>query len=532
VARRTAAVFLLGLAALFCSPGAIADPPTPQTHYRLTRIVTGWLPYWENKGGSAPGWSVVGSNLNMLDQVSFFSAQADTNTGALTLNLGADGRALDSEIVALHMNGVQAFLTVTHFDHIHELLSNPAALQAISDGVAKILWRYNFDGVDIDFEDFHDTDPADAARYTAFMTELADRLHQRADSFGYPITVAATILARTSRGRFTYCDETALANSPVDQVRVMAYDEFSPGSKKAGACAPLPWVEQVAAYLRGLDAPIWKFEIGFPGYGYVWPVVSDSDWTTTGKGKSITYPLALKRMADNDVKRRWDADQNAPYFSYIDNGRRYVGFYEDAYSWDAKLRNVIAPASADHAPAVGGLCEWAFGDEEPEAWNMVRRALKAPYPVTAAIGQCYTRFGGGGRFGEPLEAEQDAGPNDPAQWTSRAGRSQQFRNAVLYYKWDAVRAYYVAGELLRLYINQGGADGPLGFPIGDPSAEPSGKIGQMFEHGSIECDPNAKAIDAAKAEDRLEAGARLVSCACIAAGALAASRLASQHKGS
>jgi spore germination protein YaaH len=526
---RTAAIAILSIAAIAGSRGAAGDPPIPQEHYRLSRMVSGWLPYWENKDGAADGWKAVSTNLSMLDQVSFFSAEADGTTGALTLHLGATDQILNSEVATLHENDVQALLTVNHFNGMHELLNNPAALQKISDGIVKTLDRYNFDGVDIDFEDFADKDTGDAALYTAFLSSLADRLHGRDDSFGYPSEVDATILARTDRGKFTYADETAIANSPVDHIRVMAYDEFWPGSTKAGACAPLPWVEQVASFLRGLGAPTYKFVIGVPGYGYVWPVVSSSDWTTTGKGASIDFAKAQSLMQAHDASRIWSAAYSAPYFMYDDAGKQYIGFYEDSYSWLAKLEDVIGLDASATAPAVGGMCDWAFGYEEPNAWNTVHNRLQTTYPVYGAIGICYSHFGGGGRFGQPLEVEQSTGPNEADAWNSREGRSQQFEHAVMYYEWGKVRAYYVTGDILRRYVAQGGADGSLGFPISDPFTNAEGLTQQNFEHGSIIDTPPVKS--AYNPDERLEAGARLVECACVAAGSLAAARLKSRSAG-
>ena len=469
------------------SPLADSDQALPAPHYRSTRLIAGWLPYWLNKSGQGDGWKTVENHLDLLDQVSFFSGEVDQNTGAVTLNLGAPPKTINEEVATLHEHDIDALLTITRMNHVHELLANPSAVQNLENSIVAAVDLYNFDGIDIDFEDFHDKAPGDAASYASLLERLARRLHSRPDSFGYPTSVIATVLAHTERGRFTFADEATLANSDVDQVRIMAYDQNWPGSKTAGANAPLPWVQSVAAYLRGTDAPTWKFVFGIPAYGDRWPVVSPVDWTTLGKGASVTYPKAVAQMQKHHVAPLWSSSDSAPYLSYHNDstGRDVIAFYENAQSWQAKLATVIAPPTSPQPP-LGGIAEWALGYEDPSAWNTVATELKSPWPVYSAIGGCYTRFGGGARFGEADAGERDAGPIDSAYWNEREGRAQEFEHAMLYYKWNAPRAYFVEPPILERYLNAGGPNGGLGFPISDPILDQTrGTVTQTFERGSI-----------------------------------------------
>ncbi len=483
---------LAAVAALiaFCaaaSPLAGGDQALPTPHYRSTRLVAGWMPYWLNKSGQGDGWKTVESNLGLLDQVSFFSGEVDEATGAIKLNLGGTPQSINAEIATLHEHDIDALLTITRMNHVHELLANPAAVQALESNIAAAIDQYNFDGIDIDFEDFHDKAPGDAASYASLLERLAQRLHARPDSFGYPTSVIATVLAHTERGRFTFADEATLANSDIDQVRIMAYDQNWPGSKTAGADAPLPWVQSVAAYLRGTDAPSWKFVFGIPAYGDRWPVNSPTDWTTLAKGASVTYPKAVAQMRQYHVSPQWSETDSAPYLSYHDaaTGHDVIAFYENARSWQTKLATVIAPETSPQPP-LGGIAEWALGYEDPSAWHAVAAELASPWPVYSAIGGCYTRFGGGARFGEAVTGERDAGPFASRYWNEREGRTQEFERAMLYYKWDTPRAYFVERPILERYLNAGGPNGALGFPTGDPIIDKTrGTVTQTFEHGRI-----------------------------------------------
>ncbi len=525
---RAVGTFVVSCICLLGIRGAAGDPPRPAVHYRLTRIVSGWLPYWLNKNGDGAGWKVVDGHVNMLDQVSFFEAQADPATGNLTPNFGATDTALNSEIATLHENDVQALVTVTQFNHVHEIISNPVATAHLIDSIIVLLDRYNLDGVDIDFEDFSHQYPDDASLYTVFIQDLSTRLHHRVDSFELPTTVIATVLARTERGHFSFADETALANTDVDQVRIMAYDDYYSGSKTAGANAPLPWVQSVEQYLRQAQAPTWKFVIGMPGYGYQWPVASATDMTTLAKGNSVTFHKAATLQEQYHVSRQWDAQNAAPYFTYDSaDGKHWIAYYEDAQSWKSKIDNVVADVNG---PAVGGMAEWAFGDEDPSSWPEVHNSLGTRSSIYSAIGLCYTHFGGGARFGDPLEPEQSCGQVSATAWNGRSGREQRFSAATFFYQWNSPRAYFVQGDILRQYAAEGGPTGALGFPISDQFDNADGYWTQKFEHGTLTVKTVRESAISMKPDRVLAASINMTGCALIGAGFYFGSRAKSRAK--
>lgn len=298
---------------------AQALQPIPGSiHYRYTRTIGGWLPAWEDVNGAGDGWQTVQANADNMDEVSFFSFDADPATGDLTTPVkNMDPTTIVQQVGWLHTREVAAFFTVTQFNHVHEILSDPARLNRLIQQIVQTSNIYGFDGVDIDFEDFKKGDPGDTERFTNFINLLADSMHAQTDFFGYPKMAIATVLSQTQRGRFAYIDYAALANSRVDRIRVMAYDEYYPGSHSAGACAPLPWYGQVASFIHSIGpANEWKFVMGIPGYAYKWPVNGGSDWTTIGHGSSVTYPEALALIAQHKAARLWDKGSGTPYLTY------------------------------------------------------------------------------------------------------------------------------------------------------------------------------------------------------------------------
>jgi spore germination protein YaaH len=472
-----------GLAVIALSmAGAQLSSDAPPIHYRLGRTVAVWLPYWMDKNGDGVGWKDIQEHAGLIDEVSFFAFAADPDTGNLS-NEG-DGHGMDSSTISdqvnwLHTRNVAALVTVTQFNHVGDMLSEPVRLKHLISQILDTCDRYGFDGVDVDFEDFKPGDPGDAGRYTDFVEQLATAMHSRCDTFGFPCLMVATVLPHTDRGTFQFIDYNALGKSDVDRIRVMAYDEFYPGSKLAGASAPAPWVASVGTYLSAVNAPQWKFVMGIPGYGYRWPVVSNGDWTTTGRGLSVTYPAAQQIMADHSAKRKWSDDQRTPYFGYQDGSTTWIAFYEDAESWQTKLQTIILPSK------INGIADWAAGFEDPASWTVVAANFAASEPIYGAIGDCYWRFGGGARFGNALAAETDSGPAVSGTLNERGGKEQQFQNGVILYEWEQQRAYAVTDPVLTVYKAAGGPEGMYGFPVSDAVANSDGTETQQFEKGTI-----------------------------------------------
>gem|GEM_PF-4199949 len=456
--------------------------PGPRIHYRHSRTVAAWLPYWTDKNGDGKGWEDVQLHASQLDQVSFFAFNADPETGDLANEGELHGMKSDTlvkQVAWLHARDIAALFTVTQFNHVGQMLSQPDRLEHLIEQISDTCSRYNFDGVDIDFEDFKKGDPGDSARYTAFIEQLSAAMHAKKDSSGFPRMVVATVLPHTDRGSFQFIDYNALGKTDVDRIQVMAYDEYYPGSKLAGANAPAPWVASIGTYLSTIDAPAWKFVLGVPGYGYRWPVVSTTDWSTTGKGLSVTFPAAQTLMTDHNSTREWSDDQRAPYFSYTDSGQTWIAFYEDAESWQTKLQTVILPSR------LNGISAWAAGFEDPDCWPIIDANLATPQPIFGVIGTCYWRYGGGARLGSPLEKEGDAGAPEDGTFNGYRGRRQNFEKGSIYYRWGAERAYIVDGNILTAYIAAGGPQGNYGFPTGDPINMANGLASQQFEHGVI-----------------------------------------------
>jgi len=321
------------------------------------RAVSVWLPYWNM---SAALRSTL-ANASLVGTASPFwyaiagAARVEDDPGA--------GEA--SVIEALRAHHIRVVPTVTEDDGMREfdrLLARPGQRAAMVDALVGIARSRNYDGLDLDFENFavdshHDAALADeaAARFPTLVAEACAALHAAGRS------CAVTVMPRTGdthtywRGRLAtwVYDYRALA-SVADRVQVMAYDEHAPEGP-AGAVAPYAWTRRVVAY-AAMTMPPAKVELGLAAYGYDWQ---------GDPASSIPSNEAPQLAAQHGVSPRWSAPAAENTFAYTEEGRRHVVWYESARADGARARLAEAAGFA-------GIALWAAGDEEPSLWPRLR----------------------------------------------------------------------------------------------------------------------------------------------------------------
>jgi spore germination protein len=321
------------------------------------RAVSVWLPYWNM---SAALRSTL-ANASLVGAASPFW-YAIAGTARVQDDPGA-GEA--SVLEALRAHHIRVVPTVTEEDGMREfdrLLASPEQRAAMVDALVGIARSRNYDGLDLDFENFavdphHDAAPADeaAARFPTLVAEACAALHAAGR------TCAVTVMPRTGdahtywRGRLAtwVYDYRALA-SVADRVQVMAYDEHAPEGP-AGAIAPYAWTRRVVAY-AAMTMPPAKVELGLAAYGYDWQGDSAS---------SIPSNECPRLAAQHGVSPRWSAPAAEDTFTYTREGQRHVVWYESSASEYIRARLAQAAGFA-------GIALWAAGDEEPSLWLRLR----------------------------------------------------------------------------------------------------------------------------------------------------------------
>ena len=217
----------------FAADDGPPPPPAP---------LDAWAPYWTLE----TTLTELPTRITSMREVSPFWYGA---TGAETITIDPEASVEQTEEfleIARDSNVaiVPSIRDLMEAGGMAAVLADPATRATHVDTIVEFADDGDFDGIDLDYEQFafadgRDTWQATRPNWVAFVTELADRLH--AD--GRTLTVSIPPLYdadETADTGFWVYDHGAIAEV-VDRIRIMAYD-YSTG--EPGPIAPLAWVEQ------------------------------------------------------------------------------------------------------------------------------------------------------------------------------------------------------------------------------------------------------------------------------------------------
>ena len=222
-----------------------------------------------------------------------------------------------------------------------------------------------YTGINIDLESiaYSDDIEADRAAFTAFIDELAARLH----AIGKELIISVPAkFAESPDDDWAYPYDLAALGQAADYLQLMTYDQHGPWSEP-GPVAGLDWVEAGTAYAAELVDPA-KLLLGLPAYAYDWDLgafaageedaVADLYWTDMP---------GLLALPGAQVGRDTAAD--SPFLRYSLDGDEHVVWYEDA----ASIRAKASLAGRYH---LGGIAVWALGQEDASFWQAAHEPLQ------------------------------------------------------------------------------------------------------------------------------------------------------------
>jgi len=227
---------------------------------------------------------------------------------------------------------------------IHAILHNPQKKERLISDIIKYLERYQLQGINIDFEDFKESNNK---IITAFQQELYTRLHAAG------LLVTQDIMA--GNDDFSIKD-LARYN---DYLMLMAYDEHYSNSVP-GAVSSQRWIEKELDEAAN-DIPASKLILCIAGYGYDWP---DHTEATT-----LTYQQALATAKEYNSTIQFDNDSYASHFNYTGaDGLKHAVYFNDAAA------NFNSMRFADEYGAAGTAL-WRLGSEDDRLWKFYNRDL-------------------------------------------------------------------------------------------------------------------------------------------------------------
>lgn len=252
---------------------------------------------------------------------------------------------------ALTSNGFSKTTSTLFFKNPHAVNLYVARLLAY----AKL---YNLDGYNIDFENL---DVEDSEQFVRFVAIVAEQIKKA----GLHISVDVHIPSNTNTSK---SHNRADLSKLVDYVMLMAYDQHWRTSKVSGSVASLPWVEQAVRRCLAEGVPAEKLVLGVPFYMRRWEETPTGQGKVTVKAFTLTMAEAENNAARTGAEMFWLEDLGQHYYSYVENGKTYKVWVENAVSIERKL-NLIGKYK------IAGVAGWRKGHEKIEVWDIINRVV-------------------------------------------------------------------------------------------------------------------------------------------------------------
>ena len=391
--------FILLLSSL--TPANADNPPR--------KILSGWLPDYS----LARNLPTVEGNLDLIRDISPFWYGL---TGETSIKdkyaIGKYTTPIEQVIARLKANGLLLLPTITDDNPklvLANLLANPNSRTNIVQTIKSLVIKYNYDGIDLDFETFYTQDGRSSwttlkPNWIAFIKELSTALHDQGKLLS--VTTPPDFAPETKRaGNSVY--SWAEIGPLIDRLRIMAYD-FSTTSP--GPIGPLPWSEDAVKYAV-TQMPASKVYLGIPGYGRDWITKVDGvcpkDFATSvvvGAKAAVIMREALALATINNATPTYsdiNAESTFTYKkTYVDPTNSASFCTASRTVWYPDERSYTARTNLVGKYRLGGIAVWTFGMENAAAIATIRDIAKsiAPDQVIGTIATDLEQIGYGSTF--------------------------------------------------------------------------------------------------------------------------------------
>lgn len=244
------------------------------------------------------------------------------------------------------------FKTETASKFLHDKGARKIAVEHLLGRVS----GYALDGINMDFENMYHTD---ASAYANHVREVTLAMHE----IGIVTSVDVSKYDKTSKTWSMCFDRDSLAKSS-DYVCLMAYDQYSTGSKTAGPVAGLNWVEGcIESLLKEVKNK--QIILGVPFYVRLWK---------TNNGKVVS----TKAMSMEEAGKL--AYESGATYSYSDaDGQTIATWQKDGYTykmWMENAQSIDKKASLKEKYALSGIASWRRGFETGDVWGVIDKYIK------------------------------------------------------------------------------------------------------------------------------------------------------------
>ena len=264
------------------------------------------------------------------------------------------------------------------------ILSDDAQRTSLISTITSLVRANNFDGIDLDFENFAFIDGKTSwsvtqPRWIQFVRELSTALHSEKKLLF--ITSPVDFDPKVRAGGYSVYAWRDIAPY-IDRLRIMTYDY---STSAIGPIGPLPWVEDAITYATSVIAAS-KVFIGVPGYGRDWidsvsgtcPVEVQGTITTKTKAATFVMRDAANLAASYGATPVYKDKEGEVTFTYskIFTGQNAAGVpttcTAQRVAWYQDSRSYVERAKLVAKYRLGGIVLWTMGMEDGTTMPAVR----------------------------------------------------------------------------------------------------------------------------------------------------------------
>ena len=395
--------FLLAVSGTITSPAQANNPPR--------RILSGWL-----DGSPTIYLRSVDSafNYEVIKDVSpFWYGLTSESEIRDKYTLGLYTKPITGAIQDLRNRGLTILPTITDDMPVRGLagvLANETKRAVLVKSIRDLVAKYNYDGIDLDFEKFYAKGETRAnwvtlkPTWVSFIKELSAVLH--ADGKLLSVTTPPDFDPATKRaGNWVYA--WAEMGPHIDRLRIMAYDY---STTTPGPIGPLAWTEDAVKYAVS-QMPASKVYVGIPAYGRDWITKVDgvcpaafAKTIVVGGRAAFTMKdgVELSKIYGGAPKYNEVIAENSYVYkkTYTDPTNSAISCTATRTTWYPDERSFAVRAALVGKYRLGGVAIWTFGKESDEAARAIKAAAQsiAPDVVVSALSTDLEQIGYGSTF--------------------------------------------------------------------------------------------------------------------------------------
>lgn len=304
-------------------------------------LESGWIPNWTFDTGITS----LENNIDIIDEVNpvLYTINSDGSLGGRNVS---EKNIQQLQAIA-NENSILVIPTIGSydFDSTTSLLNSTSAYKANISSLVSEIEKYDFDGIDLDYEQVQ-SKYKDA--YILYLTELKEQLSKKEK------ILSVTVFPQWENGEYSKNKETVIVQNYedigkiADRVKIMAYDYTDSTSAKPGPIGPISWIEDVLKYSI-TRIPKEKIYLGVHLYAY--------EWIGT-EVKALTYASAKNILDTVNILSSFKKDIGEGYakFSCVNGTKTCEMYFQNKEG--INMRRDLAQEYG-----IQGISYWKLGGE-------------------------------------------------------------------------------------------------------------------------------------------------------------------------